>query len=241
MSKKARKDGVVSLAYDRLLERASSGVFGSPHRTRPIEQAMKHLADGDYIGRVDIGTSWGMEVLVRCFCSSISGENHPFPLAAGDSEAIVMRGAHRDGEPPCSVGLRSVSSNGVKSESAQKPVNTVELARDYFPQIMAGTGLGGIRLQSNWPALARNLKLWKINYGASVDTIQHMMEEFARHPEWIRQSNKPPWRVFLARRDELAALIETRRRRDPGNRKYSAGQGKDYWIPRPTPRLNYAR
>jgi hypothetical protein len=124
----------------------------------------------------------------------------------------------------------SLSSNGVKSKSAQKPVNTVELARDYFPQVMAGTGLGAIRLQSNWPALARGLKLWKANFGVSTGTIQLMMDEFGRHPEWCRASNKPPWRIFLARRDELASLMETRRRRDPGNRRYSAGQGKEFWL-----------
>jgi len=213
------------LGLDKLYYQAGAG-----------PEVFQHLEDGGFIEREYHGDSYRFRVVVFCSCGG-----NPLKVAPGDSEPVLSL---RDGtgEPPMGSGFRvgddvfGLSSQGFKSKSVQKPINTVQLARDYFPQVMAGTGMRGIRLQSNWPALAKNLKLWKVNYGATITSIQQMMDEFARHPEWCRASNKPPWRIFLAKRDELATLAAAQQARDPGNRKYSAGQGRDYWFGRHTPR-----
>jgi hypothetical protein len=140
-----------------------------------------------------------------------------------------MPGGHGDAAAT-SLEVRSVSCslNGVKSESVR---TTVTLARDYFPQVISMNGYSN----SKWPALAHHLNQWKTQ-GVTINTIRLLMDEFGRHPEWIRRSNKPPWRVFVAMRDDLEALLATRQRRDPGNRKWSAGQGDEYWLGRHTPR-----
>jgi hypothetical protein len=63
-----------------------------------------------------------------------------------------------------------------------------------------------------------------------------MMDEFGKHADWCRRSKKPAWRIFLARYDELLALVTSQQRRDPANRKFSTGKGKEYWLDRHTPR-----
>jgi hypothetical protein len=234
MTEKANRRGLVRLEYNQLVEQAASRAFKDHHATRRASSSIQHLFDGDYIGRVDFGATFGFEVLVRCECS---GDDSLKPLAARRHEGIVMREAHGDAE---ATGFEvqgslidALALTGVKSESVQKSVNPISLlARDFFPQMLQGNTLP----QSNWPALARNLKLWETNFGINIDMMRLMMEEFGQHPEWCRRSRRPPWRVFLSRRDELATLVITRRRRDPANRKYSAGKGPEYWFGHHVPR-----
>ena len=83
-------------------------------------------------------------------------------------------------------------------------------------------------LQTNGPALVHHLRNWKAQ-GVDLETMQLMMEEFARHPEWCRNARRPPWRVFVGRRDELASMVSYSQRNDPANRRWSGG-GDEYWT-----------
>jgi len=204
------KQGLVLMAPERVVFRIGNE-FGAG------EETLQLLDDAGFIRQDRRGESFRWEVLVRCGCS---GDNRPNSLGAADSETILREALI--GEPPIRLGLGSRSTRGVKSESVQ---NTVTLARDYFPQVMGG----GIRGQSNWPGLARGLKLWKINYGINVGTMRLMMDEFAQHREWFR-SGTPLWRVFLARREDLVALVQRNQQRDPSNRNNAA----DWSFPRRT-------
>ena len=224
MSKKAGSRGLVKLDPAGLIEQGAKRAFQDHHATRRTEAAMRHLLDGDYIERTDIG----FEISDPGSCWK--GGNPQNPLAARRPVGIVMRGAHGDAEAQLSGLVSPVSSLGVKSESVQNPVSL--LARDFFPTVFSGD----MRPQLNWQALARGLKIWRSDHSISLNTMRLMMVEFGRHPEWWRRSDKPVWVVFLGRRDKLAALVESRRKRHPGDRRYSAGQGRDYWLGRHTPR-----
>jgi hypothetical protein len=109
------------------------------------------------------------------------------------------------------------------------------LARDYFPQVLERAGVRDGYSNSKWPALAHHLNRWKAD-GINVRTLQLMMDIFGQHPEWCRRSDKPAWRVFVGRRDTLEALIIAERNQDPGNRRFSTGQGREYWLGRRTSR-----
>jgi len=181
--------------------------------------ALLHLEDGGWIEKVRIGESYRYRVLVFCTCC---GDDRPKSPASGGRESILARSAGMDER----VGFGSGVSNGVKSESVQNPVSL--LAFD-FAQVV-----GVDPAQCKPEALAHNLKTWKRQYGIGLDTLRLMMEEFARHPDWWRRSDKPPWRVFLARRDELTTLIAKRQRRDPSRREPGERKGRDYWLGRHT-------
>jgi hypothetical protein len=239
LTRKANKrTGVVPYEYERLIERAAKGVFGSAHRVRPTEQAIRHLFDGDYLQKVDFGASFGFKVLVRCFCA----EKIPLSPPQAVRRSIVMPEGHGDGPGPsvaCSgfvcSGLSDVLT-GVKSESVQKSDTTFSLARDFFPQVVEQAGIQMNPLQANFPALASHLNRWKAQ-GVDLSTMRLMMEEFVNHPDWCHRSNRSPWRVFISRREELVSIVLQRQQRDPAARRFSdnpIGQGS-YWN-RHTPR-----
>jgi len=121
---------------------------------------MRHLLDGDYIERTDIG----FEISDPCSCWK--GGNPQNPLAARRPVGIVMRGAHGDAEAQLSGLVSPVSSLGVKSESVQNPVSL--LARDFFPTVFSGD----MRPQLNWQALARGLKIWRSDHSISLNTMR---------------------------------------------------------------------
>jgi hypothetical protein len=130
------------------------------------------------------------------------------------------------------------SFNGVKSESAQKPVGVISLAKHFFPEVVRGAGIQMTPLQTDTAALIRVLRHWK-SLGVDLLTMKLMMEEFVRHPEWCQRSKRSPWQVFVSRRGDLASEVAYRQRKDPANRRW-AGTGEDYWLGRHTPRINYA-
>jgi hypothetical protein len=252
MSRKAKKNGVVPYEYDRLIMLASRGVYGTAHRTRPTEQAIHHLSDGDYIGKVDIGTSWGMEVLVRCFCSSPSGEDRPDPCGAAAKGLKLSRSDGFDPETSgCSRpegtgtatreqvtkaevsvfdGERSALRAAIRPRMPRPVTPFTALARDFFPQLMREHGHTPFMAWPDVPAFSKNIRDWHEKDGITYDQIRLMMEEFALHPEWCRRSNQMPWKVFLSRRDQIASLISTRMRRDPSRREPGERKGQDYWF-----------
>jgi hypothetical protein len=199
-------------------------------------ETFQHLEDGGWIERVSIGDSHRYRVLVSCSCG---GGDSPTSSPALRREYSLRL----DDRPVVSVN-ESVSvgdvdvPNGVKSESAQKPVSTVYLSKCFFPAIVRAAGIQMNPLQTNGAALTQHLNRWRLQ-GVDMLTIQLMMEEFARHPEWCRGARRPPWRVFVGRRDEIASIVAFRKTKDPSNRRWS-GSGKEFWLGRHTPRVNYA-
>lgn len=77
--------------------------------------------------------------------------------------------------------------------------------------------------QANYAGLIHNLNRWRLQ-GFSIETMELMMDEFANHPDWCRRSRVPPWRVFVAKREDLASLVAYRKRKDPANRRWSGGK-----------------
>jgi hypothetical protein len=197
-------------------------------------ETFQHLEDGGWIERVSIGDSHRYRVLVFCSCG---GGHPPSPEVALRRESRL-----RLDEPPLAVGGSDawlVSSVGVSpggmEGSVQKPTSTVSLAKFFFPEVVRRAGIQMTPLHTNGPALAHHLNRWKLQ-GINLNTMGLMMEEFARHPEWCQRSRKPPWRIFIAKHDELVSLVTHRQGNDPSNRRWD---GID-WLSCRTPRVNYA-
>src|ERR1700747_929855 len=136
-------------------------------------------------------------ILVRCDCYV---EDCTFARPQGGSEVMFA---------PKARTLRanywlSTRSPLVAHPSAQ---NSVALARDFFPRVMRESGMELNPLQSNWPALANNLKRWHTKYEMGYDLIRRMMEEFPLHPEWCRKSVHSTWRGFVSRRQDMVDRV----------------------------------
>ena len=219
------RQGLVMLSPDRLEYRLGQEVPGVGVKT------FTHLEDGGWIEKVRTGESYRYRVLTCCSCGSGG-----FPQSYDPALRREYMLPHN--EPRLAVGessrLAVGASPGGMEGSAQKPVTTVSLSKYFFPEVVRAAGIQMTPLQTNGPALAHHLNQWKLQ-GIDLSTMQLMMEEFARHPEWCRRSRKPPWRVFIARRDELASIVAFRKRKDPARRRWSGG--RDYFLSPPTPRV----
>ena len=201
MTRKTNRRGVVPLEYERLVRRATD--------RRPAQngQRLRHLIDGGYLEKIDIGETFGFKVLVPCGCQEI------FPLIfsarpAGGSEAMIplrSNGVIASQERP---DLSDGSVRPQKSNGPPSALNSVTLAKDIFPQLVALNPL-----QNNWHALAANLKRWPERYGIDFPLVFQMMEEFAQHPECCQRSRNNPWQVFLSRRDQLLGLVRHQQQR----------------------------
>jgi len=220
MSGRAKnKHRVVPLEYDEIVRR---GWDRSPGRN---EQRLVHLVDGGYLERVDFGESFSFRVLVPCKENPLILSTRP----SGGRAAMVASTDAAIAAPITSV----VSQSDVRVGNFNGPrsaPNYVTLARDIFPQVVSQTPL-----QSNWPALAINLKRWPEKYGIDFPLVHQMMEEFARHPEWCRRSRNAPWRVFLTHRQDLVDRVLHQQRKDPAARVGHL-RGEEYWFGGHTPR-----
>lgn len=183
----------------------------------PKDEARQHLEDAGYIERDE--SSERFRVVVRCSCR---GGNPPTPEVALRREYSLR--LDELSHPPCLDGGSDVAS-GEMEGSAQKSLSTLYLAKMLFPALVrkAGIPMSG----SYGPALAHHMNRWQAQ-GLDLKTIELMVREFARHPEWCRRSKVPPWRVFIAKQDELRSRVEYQRRKDPANRRWSGG--RDYWF-----------
>lgn len=191
----------------------------------PLEkgEARQHLEDSGYIERDE--SSERFRVVRPCTCS---GGNPPTPASRLRREDMLSRSdgiADPDTFPIYGAG--SVVASGVKSESAQKSGTTMYLAKYFFPQVVRAAGI--VTLDSNVHGLAHHLNRWKTG-GIDLETMELMMEEFARHPEWCRRSRKPPWRLFVAKADELLSAVTYRQKKDPANRRWSTDRDDTYWF-----------
>jgi hypothetical protein len=223
------------MEYQRLLDRLGREVFDSGHGQGKAERALTHLKDQDteFIRKVDIGTSWGLEVVEKCWCEAFSIDLFPTPRPQG-GKGLSLR-AKPVGEPNTSMSSgsigTSISDRASNTNGPPSALNSVVLARDIFPQV-----LGGLNpLQSNWQALASQLNRWH-SQGVEWVFVHRMMEEFAKHPDWCRRSKRSPWRVFLSRREELAGLIISQQRQQPYSRRFRDLRGESFWNGRPTSR-----
>jgi hypothetical protein len=204
VSRKANKDGLVMLRPDKVTYR----VYREAHVEG--DQPFTHLEDGGWLEKVRTGESFRWKVLVTCSCSIDLLQNSP-PATA----SVATVPWHRSGASVLGYNSSTGSSSGyvslrVKSESAQ---NSVSLARDIFPRLVKQNPL-----QANWPALAKNLKLWN-QQGVEWSFIRQMMEEFAQHPEWCRRSRRSPWLVFVSKRSDLSSLVSHQRQKATGLRQ----------------------
>lgn len=62
----------------------------------------------------------------------------------------------------------------------------------------------------NRGALAKNISEWMNEGGLSAPVIKRMMDQFCAHPEFVRSSSVPAWRVFLYKRDDLYRRAQER-------------------------------
>jgi hypothetical protein len=191
--------------YQWLLDRISREVFDSGHGQGRADIALQHLKDQDteFIRKVDFADgAWGLEVVQKCWCESFSIDLLQNPPRRLRRQARLQASpvGWRSQNSPTSLADRVVGESPIHNgpPSAQ---NSTTLARDVFPQLVTENPF-----QRNWPALARNLKLWHKD-GMNWDFMRWMMEEFAKHPEWCRRAKTPPWRVFLARKQELVTMV----------------------------------
>ena len=119
-------------------------------------------------------------------------------------------------------------------------LSTVYLARFYFPGLCRKFKLGFLDGQDaiiDAKILARQLGNWK-QAGISLTTIQAMMDEFAKHPDWCKKTT-PPWKTFLIKRHELTKLITERQhqaRRSARNDPTVWGGGN--WVPKVGAKIN---
>jgi hypothetical protein len=198
--------------YQRLLDRIAREVFDSRHGQDRAEIALQHLKDQDteFIRKVDFfGGPWGLEVVQKCWC-----EGFPVDLLPSGSRRL-RRPSNIQASPVGWVNQKSVSGVVSLSDVVIRSGGQVEkytpkatkLAKDVFPQHADENPL-----QSNWPALAKALKLWR-KQGIEWSFMEQMMEEFAKHPEWCERSNNPPWKVFVIHRAELVTLVEHQQQR----------------------------
>lgn len=217
-SRRTNKDGLVLLRPDKVAYRTGREVDGLGTQT------FTHLEDDGWIEKVRAGESFRWKVLVPCSCAP---EIMFKPPQAAGSVATVA--SHRSGATGYGFGdIRSEAGLRVKSESVRKLRPTNQLAQD-FPELVRAAGIQVTPLQTNYPALASHLRRWH-EAGVSINDIRMLMEEFVKHPEWVRRSSKPPWQVFVGRRDQLASLVARQQRRDPGNRKFLTD---DHWTYHP--------
>jgi hypothetical protein len=192
--------------YQLLLNKIAEGVFDSRHGQGRADEALRHLFDQDteFIRKVDFpGGPWGLEVVQKCWC-----KGSPVDLLPRGSRRL-RRVSNMQAAPACWVKHTSVSgvvslSDVVIRSSDQIEKYTpksIKLAKDVFAQLVEENPL-----QRNSAALADNLKRWHRD-GMEWTFIEQMMEEFAKHPEWCRRAKTPPWRVFLARKQELVTMV----------------------------------
>jgi hypothetical protein len=209
---------------DKVTFRVRSEVLGA------TKAAFTHLVDGRWIDKEEHGTSFRWMVLPSrsCLCpGSTRGENRLSAACGAASEILCPQGigSKRAVLLSDSSGLLTSSdsldsnTNGVKSESAQKPMD--RLVRD-FPRLVREAGIQMTPLQAEdcFAVLGNNLRKWHCDLDVSINDIRLMMEEFIRHPEWCRRSQRSPWQVFLSRRLQLAGLIAYNKRQHPGNRRF---------------------
>jgi len=198
------------MGVDKLYYRAGAG-----------PEVFQHLEDGGYIEREYHGESYRFRVVVFCSC----GGNPQTPDTALRWEGSLARSAWVPDPAFGGLGFTNRASNGAAAKKS--PDTTVSLARYFFPQVVQGAGIQMNPLQTNAFALAHHLNRWKLQ-GIEISTMRLMMEEFARHPEWCHRSKKSPWQVFVGRRGDLASLVATQQRKDPGARTGTI-RGASYW------------
>lgn len=218
------------------------------HLTRAdIPYMLRTLVDNELIERMDLGATFGFQVLRICPGHEDFSKVSPSGGATGAGAETIsrsdvvgatgearrwgLRGEAEEAEPT------SRDEPGVSNSWTLSQANDhVSLAQVVFPRLLADRGLPPAYFpKKDWRILARNLKGWHDRRLIDYSLIELMMQEFAVHPEWCRGSSTPAWKVFLANRAQLEYLVEERRRRDPGNRRYAPG-GHDYWLRRHTPR-----
>lgn len=78
-------------------------------------------------------------------------------------------------------------------------------------------------------AVRRQVQNW-IDEGIEPETIRKMIEEFTSSPGWLKEGT-PPWRTFLARRQDLLDRVD----RDPEivARNAEVGDEDSHWLGSP--------
>jgi hypothetical protein len=234
--RRRRLDDLISLEPDRLEHRIKREVKGAGMETFQV------LEDKKLIEKVSEGGTYRYRVLE--FCPGPPDCSGGLSAAGGASVESVgtMREARRTGTSgtsrvnTTSFTRATLSKPGGMERSVQKRDRAIiALAKDFFPRMV--TGIQANEAMFKYEALINHLSQWQ-DQGVDRRTMKLMMVEFSQHPDWCRVSGKPPWQVFVGRRDQLASLVASRQRNDPANRRWSGG-GDAYWLGH-TSRVNYA-
>jgi len=242
LGRKANRRGIVAMEYDRLEDRIYREV-GIRHPREVLGYLIPY-----YIEKAYEGEPIRFRILVKCGCQNFSREDCSAPPAAGGRGTSLA--AKPLGTRPEPSGASEAESRRGEASQANKTITSffttppsrkkwppdVELARDYFPQLLLQHGHTRFTSWTNVPAFSRNLRQWHDRDGIDYPMIRLMMEEFAHHPEWCRRSKNMPWKVFLARRTQLTEILLVQQRKDPANRRFSNGDSGEgsYWNRRPT-------
>jgi hypothetical protein len=203
-----------------------------------VSDALTSLMDLDWVQKTNEG------FLVRKFFTGTS--RHP---GFSGSERVSLVAERLDDEDTNNLGSPETSkasrSLGVKHESVPKYVGTprptgprVELCRDFFPSLMKEHQMETIPAPMYSKALYSQVKKMQIDYKLNLSFVRQMMEEFVQHPLWCERSHRLAWQVFISRREELIKRVHAQKQKDPGNRRFSDGRGREYWLGTPTKRHN---
>ena len=234
LTRHSNKKGLIPLDQPTLAERINRQVL---HGGASPYAVLIHLHDGGCLRKVD---GEGFEVLVFCYCEKFGGELSTQPHIGASPTATIRRSrvvdrrllglVERSEAKPEELQGQVDGNLSLRQSNVRSPVPGLV---DAFFEVAVNQGLMQNWQPRNGGALGANIKQW-IQQGMSVSTVRDMIEEFVKHPEWCRRSRASVWKVFVYRRDELATILATRQRRDPGNRKYAIGT--EYWLGRHTPR-----
>jgi hypothetical protein len=233
-----RRSGVIPQGWLELVE--------TMHRERrypekAISAALTHLLDQGYIEKTDQGD--GFSVRVPCPSEDFSLVFAGTTGAAGPQRDMIAAkpltwravfGCERSEQSRYRVSERSDQKLSDQLPAPRNPRSPiVRLAREIFPSLCEEAGIEMLPQHRKWLPLSGHLRRWRERDGMEISLIRELMEEFVHHPEWC-QPEIPPWRAFVRHRDKLMYLVEARRRRDPGNRRYSEGQDQSWWLDTPS-------
>lgn len=89
------------------------------------------------------------------------------------------------------------------------PRNANELARYFEEQLTLhhSTRFFGRLGVTDRGALRGQMSRW-VREGLEVNTIRAMIDRFMLHPKWVATEGAPSWKMFLAKRADLLALVE---------------------------------
>jgi hypothetical protein len=239
MTDKARRyrSGVIPLDLDGLLAKICRSFRLRGHDALA---AVTQLGEQGVIGNTDQG--W--VVLTPALKDFPRDLYLSAPPAGPERRSLVASPLGYGAMPPqadACVAQRAKRASGAGGVGGMEE-SARNLARDFFPDLCRENGIT-YPVGTGWLGLAGALKQWQEKYEIGLDEAKLMMQEFVRHPQWCRQSRKPTWQVFLARREQLQYLVLAKKRRDPGARRFAAGRvwwsqperhrrGEDYWLSR---------